>query len=122
MTLEQFPILLGVVAGLFGLGLLFDAWAADSLGTKYERRTRPRQHRDRQGEALIGLGVLAMAAAFIGRDEWRYSVLTVLVGTIAMLWGVKRNGGYLRGLFSRREPPEPTVPQPTVVEGPRRIR
>jgi hypothetical protein len=117
MTLEMLPLVLGGLLGLVGLGLLLDAWVADSPGTGEERRARPRSERDRRGEALIGLGVLAMAAALFGRDQWRYSIVTVIVGMIAMLWGVKRNGGYLRGLFSRREPVETPV-----VEGSRRIR
>src|SRR5687767_2423962 len=109
MTLEQLPIVLGVLIGLFGLGLLWDAWLPDHLGSGQERRVRPRAERDRGGEALLGLGVLAMAAAFIGRDEWRYSILTVLIGSVAVLWGVKRNAQYLRGLFSPRGQPKPTV-------------
>ena len=101
MRLEALPIILGAVLCLMGLGLLFDAWADDRRTTSTDRRRRPREGRDRKGEALLGLGVLAMAAAFIGRDTWRYSIVTVIVGTVLMLWGIKRNGAYLRGVLGR---------------------
>ena len=101
MRIEMLPIVLGAVLGLIGLGLLFDAWAADSTRSTVERRRRPREGRDRKGEALLGLGVLAMAAAFIGRDTWKYSIVTVIAGAILMLWGIKRNGSYLRGVLGR---------------------
>jgi hypothetical protein len=67
------------------------------------------------GEALVGLGVLAMAAAFIGRDTWRYSIVTVIAGAMLLIWGTKRNGAYLRGVFSRSDGHK-------IVEGVRRIR
>ena len=101
MRLEVLPIVIGVLLGLIGLGLLLDAWADEKLWSSVERRERPRRERDRKGEAMLGLGVLAMAAAFIGRDTWRYSILTVIVGAVLMLWGIKRNGAYLRGVLGR---------------------
>src|SRR5688572_2403768 len=101
MRIDLLPIILGAVLGLIGLGLLFDAWAADRMSASVERRRRPREERDRKGEALVGLGVLAMAAAFIGRDTWRYSIVTVIAGAVLMLWGIKRNGAYLRGVMGR---------------------
>ena len=101
MRIEALPIILGVVLGIVGLGLLFDAWAEDRRTSSIERRRLPREGRDRKGEALLGLGVLAMAAAFIGRDTWRYSIVTVIAGSVLMLWGIKRNGAYLRGVLGR---------------------
>lgn len=101
MRLEDFPIVLGALFGLFGLGLLLDAWLEERHPSSMERRHRPREQRDRKGEALLGLGVLAMSAAFIGRDTWKYSVLTVIVGAVFTLWGLKRNGRYLRGVLGR---------------------
>jgi hypothetical protein len=101
MRIEALPLILGGLLGLISLALLFDAWAEDGIWKSIERRRRPRLERDRKGEALLGLGVMAMAAAFVGRDTWKYSVLTVIVGAVLMLWGIKRNGAYLRGVFSR---------------------
>lgn len=100
MRVELLPLILGVVLGLIGLALLFDAWAEDR-GPSSERRRLPREGRDRKGEALLGLGVLAMAAAFIGRDTWKYSILTVIIGAVLMLWGIWRNSAYLRGVLGR---------------------
>ena len=71
MRLETFPLILGVLIGLIGLALLFDAWAPDAMFVSEERRHRPRRDRDRWGEALVGLGMIALAAAFVGRDTWR---------------------------------------------------
>lgn len=118
MRLETIPLLLGAIIGLIGIGLLFDAWAPDAKLVSEERRRRMRRERDRFGEALVGLGVIAMAAAFIGRDTWRYSIVTVIAGSVLMLWGVKRNGGYLRSVFVRGDRPKPKEP----AERARRIR
>jgi hypothetical protein len=93
---------LGAFLGLIGLALIFDAWAADDV-VNSERRRRPRRERDRFGETLLGLGVIAMAAAFIGRDTWRYSIVTVIAGAVLMLWGVKRNRAYIKGVFVRSD-------------------
>jgi hypothetical protein len=117
MRLEIVPLILGVVIGLVGLGLLFDAWAPDDIVVTAERRQRPRRDRDRMGEALVGLGVLAMAAAFVGRDTWRYSIITVIAGAVLMLWGIKRNGGYIREVFVRADRKNPKL-----AEGSRRVR
>ena len=117
--LEILPLIFGGVFGLIGLGLVFDAWAADQHLLEPERRSRPRRERDRFGEALVGLGVLAMAAAFMGRDAWRYSILTVIIGSVLMLWGVKRNAFYIRGVFARADRARPKVTAP---EASRRIR
>ena len=101
MRIELLPLVLGAVLGLIGLGLLFDAWAEDRSASSVERRRLPREARDRKGEAMLGLGVLAMSAAFFGRDTWKYSILTVIIGAVLMLWGIKRNGAYLRGVLGR---------------------
>ena len=117
MRLETFPLLVGAFIGLIGIGLIFDAWAPDDIIISEERRRRQRRGRDRWGEALVGLGVIAMAAAFIGRDTWRYSILTVIAGAVLLLWGIKRNGVYLREAFVRGDRAKPKI-----VEGARRIR
>jgi hypothetical protein len=117
MRLETFPLVLGALIGLIGLALVLDAWVPDNVIVPEERRHRPRRDRDRFGEALVGLGVLAMAGAFIGRDTWRYSIVTVIAGTVLLLWGIKRNGGYLKEVFARADRKNPKL-----VEGSRRLR
>lgn len=108
MRVEVVPIIIGILVGLVGLGLVFDAWTPDEIIVRRERRRRPRIERHRGGEAAIGLGVLCMGAAFVGRDTWRYSVVAVIAGTLLLLFGVIRNRRYLgqaivnRGALRRR--------------------
>src|SRR5512143_1029441 len=108
MRVEVIPIIIGILVGLVGLGLVFDAWTPDEIIVRRERRRRPRIERHRGGEAAIGLGVLCMGAAFVGRDTWRYSVVAVIAGTVLLLFGVIRNRRYLgqaianRGALRRR--------------------
>ena len=115
MRLETIPLILGVLIGLVGIGLILDAWLKDDIIRK-ERRRRPRRERDRLGEALVGFGVLAMAAAFMGRDSWRYSTIAVIAGSVLLLWGAKRSAAYMRGALSRGERKR------DFVEGTRRLR
>jgi hypothetical protein len=107
MRLESVPLILGVLLGLLGLALILDAWLLDDVAFGRERRARPRLDRDRQGEALVGLGVIAMAIAFFARDFWKYRIVTVMVGSVLMLWGAWRNAGYLKAVLARstRNPP-----------------
>jgi hypothetical protein len=102
MNIEIVPLILGVIVGLLGLGLLFDAWTPDDIIVKRERRRRPRAERNRAGEAAIGLGVLAMSAAFLGRDTWRYSVIAVIAGTVLLAYGSILNRRYLSQVISNR--------------------
>lgn len=115
MRLETLPLIVGGLIGLVGLALLFDAFVPDEILITNERRRRPRRERNRFGEALVGLGVIAMAVAFMGRDTWRYSTVAVIAGTVLLLWGTQRNRGYLRGIFVRGDVTKPA-------EGSRRVR
>jgi hypothetical protein len=102
MRIELAPIVIGIIVGLLGIGLLFDAWTADEFIVRRDRRRRPRTERDRTGEALIGFGVIGMAAAFVGRDTWRYSVVAVIAGTVLLLLGAFRNRRFLADAISNR--------------------
>ena len=108
MNLELIPVVIGALVGLVGLGLIFDAWTPDDILIKQERRRKPRIERSRKGEAAIGFGVLCMGAAFIGRDTWSYSVVTVIAGSVLLLGGAIANRKYLgervgnRGALRRR--------------------
>jgi len=104
VRIETLPLILGILVALLGIGIIFDAWTPDAATVSPERRRRPRIERHRNGEALIGLGVLALAAAFIGRDSWRYSVLVVIIGTVFLLVGAILNRHYVRELFVNRGP------------------
>ena len=102
MRLEFIPVIIGAVVCLIGLGLIFDAWTPDDIIVKRERRRRPRVERSRSGEASIGVGVICMGAAFIGRDTWRYSVVAVIVGTLFLLIGAIGNRRYFLQAISNR--------------------
>jgi hypothetical protein len=102
--LELIPLIVGTLVGLVGLGLVFDAWTPDDIVVRRERRRAPRIERSRKGEAMVGLGVLCMAAAFLGRDTWVYSVLAVIVGSLLMLIGAIANRRYLGELVGNRGP------------------
>src|SRR3954471_11477833 len=103
MRLEIVPLVLGVVLGLIGLALVIDAWAPDEIVVRQERRGRPQRERNRAGEAFVGLGVLALAAALMGRDTWRYTTVAVIAGALLLLIGALKNAGYIRGVFSRSD-------------------
>jgi hypothetical protein len=117
--LETVPLVIGVVIALIGLALVLDAWTPDNIIVRRERRRQPRIERSRGGEAAIGIGVLGMAAAFIGRDTGSYSVVAVIAGAVFLIGGVLLNRRYFdawvsnRGALRRREPASgPTQPQP----------
>lgn len=118
MKLETIPLILGALIAIIGLALIVDSRMADR-GPLRERRRRRRLERNRGGELLIGLGVLAMGAAVIGRDSWRYSILSILVGVAMLLVGVIMNRRYLgelifhRGAARRRPDDEQDRPVPT---------
>lgn len=103
VRVETFPLIIGVLVAMLGIGILFDAWTPDTV-VAHERRRRRRIERHRNGEAMIGLGVLALAAAFIGRDNWRYSILVVIIGAAFLVIGTALNGRYVRELFVNRGP------------------
>ena len=118
MRIEYVPLIFGVAVALVGLALVADAWLPDHIFVSRERRRRQRAERSRGGEAALGGGVLCMAAALMGLDRWRYSVLAAIVGTVLLLFGVVLNRPFLRelvsfrGRFRRAAAPEAAVPPP----------
>jgi hypothetical protein len=102
VRLEHLPLLFGLLVALLGLGLVADALMPDGSFVVTERRRRPRAPRHPRGELLVGVGVLAIAAALIGRDAWRWGTIAVLVGVLLVTAGALLNRYYLRELFSFR--------------------
>ena len=103
MRFEQLPLILGGVVGLIGVLLLADALLperARPYGT--ERRRRIRTERHRGGEAIVGLGIMAMAVALAGRDVWRWSTVAVITGAVLLVLGAVLNFRYLRETFAFR--------------------
>ena len=102
MRLEQIPLFIGVIVAILGLGLLLDAQLPDGFSQSRERRRRERAERNRPGETLVGLGIIAMATALIGRDQWRFGTVSVLAGAVLLGLGAWLNREYLTEVFSFR--------------------
>jgi xanthine/uracil permease len=126
MSLEQVPILLGVIVALIGLTIALDAWQAGGVAPFRERRRRSRAVPHKAGQTLVALGTLCMAAALIGRDTWRWGTISVLAGTSLLVIGAIMNRAYLKEvLFFRgaarrgesvkdqRQHQTPSKPKPT---------
>ncbi|HZF67686.1 MAG TPA: hypothetical protein VEZ47_06595 [Gemmatirosa sp.] len=90
MTLEQIPLIVGGVLGLLALWLLADAALPDrgAAQASLDRRRRARAERSRAGEAVLGLGLAAFAAALVGSDRWRWSTVAVLAGGLLVVVGL----------------------------------
>jgi hypothetical protein len=121
------PVVVGVVVALIGLAILADAWLPEEASYGNERRRAARTERSLGGEACIGLAVLCVAAALIGRDTWRYSTVAMIAGSVLFLLGVFANRRYLRerlvnrGALRRGAPPAKVQPK-TPPKGPLRPR
>jgi hypothetical protein len=99
MRIEQLPVVLGVLVALLAIGLLADAAHTEGFRGFRDRRRRMRAQRNRRGEALVGLGMIGMALAFIGRDTSRYGTLSALVGAVLLIAGTVMNRDYLKELL-----------------------
>jgi len=102
--LELIPLIIGAIVALIGVGLVFDAWTPDEIIVKRERRRSPRIERSRKAEAMTGFGILGMAAAFLGRDTWVYSVIAAIAGAILLLLGLIGNWNYIGEIIGNRGP------------------
>jgi hypothetical protein len=102
MRIEILPLIVGGLLGLLGLGLLADAWIPENVAPFRERRRRPRTERSLGGEAMIGLGVLCLAAAIVSRDGWDYVNVAIIAGGVLLLIGAWMNRRYLRDRFVNR--------------------
>ncbi|PYP76704.1 MAG: hypothetical protein DMD35_17820 [Gemmatimonadetes bacterium] len=122
MRAETIPLILGSLVALIGLGVIADAWLPERVRFRSERRRRARAERHLGGEASIGIGILCMAAALLGRDTWRYSTVAVMAGTALLIMGAWVNRTYLRERISNRGELRRGGPKPDQPEGKRRIR
>jgi hypothetical protein len=102
VRVETIPLVLGCLIALLGVGVIADAWLPEKVLYHSERRRRARAERNLGGETSIGLGVLCMAAALIGRDTWAYSTVAVIAGTVLLIFGAWLNRTYLRERISNR--------------------
>jgi hypothetical protein len=98
MRLETIPLVLGILMAIPGIALIADAFIPDGTFAA-ERRARPRPERNRYGEVALGVGLLLVAAALIGRDTWRYTTLAIILALVAFAAGLALNLKYVRGLM-----------------------
>jgi hypothetical protein len=102
VRLELIPLILGILVALFGGALVVDSFTEDGTFVPVERRRRARAPRHPRGELLIGLGVLALAAALLGRDAWRWGTVSVIAGLLLVTAGSLLNRHFIAELFSNR--------------------
>ncbi|MEO8563827.1 MAG: hypothetical protein ABI601_17240 [bacterium] len=123
MRVETIPLILGILVALVGVGLLADAWLPENIPFRKERRRRAREERHLLGEAAIGVGVLCMAAALIGRDSWRYGTVAMILGAVMILIGGVLNKRFFRDrIVNRGALRRGGMPKPERPEGKDRIR
>jgi protein-S-isoprenylcysteine O-methyltransferase Ste14 len=97
MHVETIPIVLGILLFLIAAGMIADAVVADEQSLSTERRSRERPERSRIGQIVLGAGMLCVAAALIGRDQWRFTTLTIAAAVVLVVVGVGLNMRYIRG-------------------------
>ena len=97
MHAETIPIVLGILLFLAAAGMIADAVVADGHSLPAERRSRERPERSRVGQIVFGAGMLCVAAALIGRDQWRFTTLTIAAAVVLVVVGVGLNMRYIRG-------------------------
>ena len=122
MRVETIPVILGILVALVGLGIIADAWLPETVLRRSERRRKARAERHLGGEAAIGLGMLCLAAALIGRDTWEYGTVAVIVGTVLFVVGAWLNRDFLKERITNRGPLRRGAPKPKEPEGRPRIR
>lgn len=96
MRLEQFPIILGIIVVLIGLTMALDAWQTGGVAPFRERRRRTRAVPHKAGQTFVAIGTVSLGIALIGRDTWRYTTLSVLIGVILLVGGAIMNRVYLK--------------------------
>ena len=99
MSLEQFPIVLGIVVVLIGLTMALDAWQAGGVAPFRERRRRTRAVPHKLGQTMVAVGTVCLGIALIGRDTWRYTTITVLIGSVLLVAGAIMNRVYLKEIL-----------------------
>jgi len=123
VRVETIPLIIGVIVALIGLAILADAWLPEEMTFRSERRRHERTERSIGGEACIGLAILCLAAALIGRDTWRYGTVAVIAGTLLFVIGAFSNRQFLRDrIVNRGALRRGGAPRPDGKKGRDRIR
>ncbi len=105
MRLELLPIVFGALVALAGVGFIADAWLPDrDVLHNRERRRRARAERHRGGEAIVGVAVILIGAALIGRDAWTLTPWLAGAACLLIVLGALLNRRYLREQLDFRGP------------------
>ena len=99
MKLEQFPILMGVLVFLIALAIAYDSMSPEERRPFRERRRRQRADLNRTGELFVALGTACVAAALIGRDNWRWGNIAVFAAVALLVVGAALNHQFLKELL-----------------------
>jgi hypothetical protein len=119
MRIELLPLLLGIVALGIGGVLVLDAAIADGTFIPVERRRSQRPPRSRTGEGLVGAAIILLGASLIGRDQWAYTTLSVVLAVLLGAAGVAMNWRYLREMVvAPKARGDATALRASGVEGP----
>ena len=118
MKLEQFPIVIGVLVLLIALAIGYDSMSPEERRPFRERRRRQRADLNRTGEMFVALGTACVAAALIGRDNWRWGNIAVFAAVALLIVGAAFNRQFLRELLlfrgaSRRAAVDERSPGPS---------
>ena len=118
MKLEQFPIVIGILVLLVALAIAYDSMSPEERRPFRERRRRQRADLNRTGEMFVALGTACVAAALIGRDNWRWGNIAVFAAVALLIVGAAFNRQFLRELLlfrgaSRRAVVDERSPEPS---------
>jgi uncharacterized membrane protein YfcA len=105
MTIERIlTFAFGFLATIAAALLVLDALAAPTSPPEEERRRRERAPRSRPGEAMVGLGLIGLAAALFGMGRWPWGAIAALLGLFFLLLGAWLNRRLLLESIRNRGP------------------
>lgn len=115
MKLEQIPIVFGILVFLIAVAIAYDSMSPEERRPFRERRRRQRAELNRTGELFVALGTACVAAALVGRDNWRWGNIAVFTAVALLIVGGALNREFLREMLlfrgaSRRADPDEVAP------------
>lgn len=99
MRAEHIPVIVGALICLIGIAICFDAMQPHLILPRRERRRRVRTETNQTGQILVGLGVICLGAALMGRDTWKLGTVVVFAGIALLIAGAVMNREYLKEMM-----------------------
>lgn len=90
---------MGILVVLIGLTTALDAWQDRGVAPFRERRRRTRAVPHKLGQTMVAVGTICLGIALIGSDTWRYTTLTVILGSVLLVLGAILNRVYLKEIL-----------------------